>query len=62
MWVRRCFEPQGPVTLTFSDGALPTSTLQQQYLSLTLDEMVCEACNNGWMSRLEFKVPPSYAT
>jgi hypothetical protein len=58
LWVKRCFKPQGPITLTFSDGDQATSTLQQRYLTVTLEEMVCEACNNGWMSRLENKVAP----
>jgi hypothetical protein len=52
-WVRKALALSSPVTIRAgSSGA----TAHTQHLLVTLRDMVCENCNNRWMSALENRV------
>ena len=54
-WIRYALDPTSSVVIR----AEPTgATAQQQHLVVTLRDMVCRTCNNGWMHHLEEKVKP----
>ena len=54
-WIRRTLNLSSEVIIR----ADPTgATARTQHLRITLQNMVCEACNNTWMSRLEKRVKP----
>jgi hypothetical protein len=53
-WVRERLNITSPVTVTSSSGA----STQMAHLAVKLRRMVCEDCNNGWMSGLEDTVKP----
>jgi hypothetical protein len=49
-WIRRTLNPATEVIIR----AEPTGAVSRlQYLTVTLEDMVCQQCNNTWMSRLE---------
>jgi hypothetical protein len=49
-WIRRTLSPATEVILR----AEPTGAVSRlQHLTVTLQNMVCQTCNNTWMSRLE---------
>jgi hypothetical protein len=49
-WIRRALNPATEVTIR----AEPTGAVSRlQHLTVTLEDMVCQECNNTWMSRLE---------
>jgi hypothetical protein len=52
-WIRKAFDIQGPVTARFLDADIETGTFQEPHLYVPLRNMVCETCNNTWLSRLE---------
>lgn len=54
-WARYAINPTSKVTIRAEPGG---STASTQHLVLTLDDMVCEVCNTGWMHQLEEKVKP----
>ena len=54
-WIRRTLNLSSEVIVR----ADPTgATARTQHLRITLQNMVCEACNNIWMSSLENRVKP----
>jgi hypothetical protein len=49
-WIRRTLNPATEVIIR----AEPTGAVSRlQHLTVTLEDMVCQECNNTWMSRLE---------
>ena len=49
-WIRRTLDPASEVIIR----AEPTGAVSRiQHLTVTLENMVCQECNNTWMSRLE---------
>jgi hypothetical protein len=49
-WIRRALNPATEVIIR----AEPTGAVSRlQHLTVTLEHMVCQECNNTWMSRLE---------
>jgi uncharacterized protein YlxP (DUF503 family) len=49
-WIRRTLDPATEVIIR----AEPSGALSRiQHLTVTLEDMVCQECNNTWMSRLE---------
>jgi hypothetical protein len=49
-WIRRTLNPATKVIIR----AEPTGAVSRlKHLALTLEDMVCQECNNTWMSRLE---------
>jgi hypothetical protein len=49
-WIRRTLNPATEVIIR----AEPTGAVSRlQHLTVTLENMVCQTCNNTWMSRLE---------
>ena len=49
-WIRRTLDPATKVIIR----AEPTRVVSRlQHLTVTLEDMVCQECDNPWMSRLE---------
>lgn len=49
-WIRRTLDPASEVIIR----AEPTGAVSRiRHLTVTLENMVCQECNNTWMSRLE---------